>query len=265
MPGVAALTLLLVLGVASCAGGPPRAAVPDPTPAESSAPAAPSAVNSTTTDSFPTTTGSAGQPVAFVAVVDGDTVRTSAGTVRIIGIDAPERGECGHDEASLEIGRLVSVGDPVSLERPPGQNDRDRYDRLVRYVITAGGVDLGLMQLQAGHAIARYDSTDGYPHHPRQATYHAAQVAILGPDGLVVTTACRGAAQASIAPVVAGTNADDRWWELYSSCTKLKKNTHGHPTGPFRHDDPAQAAIYDWFAHGTGNRGDGDDDGLACE
>lgn len=62
-----------------------------------------------------------------------------------------------------------------------------------------------------------------------------------------------------------GQTDDDRWWTRYTSCSKLKKNTAGHPTGPFRQDDPREAAIYDWFANGTGNRGDGDSDGLACE
>ncbi|MDQ2669592.1 MAG: hypothetical protein M3Y31_03095, partial [Gemmatimonadota bacterium] len=81
----------------------------------------------------------------------------------------------------------------------------------------------------------------------------------------VVTTSCT-AAPAETAP--AETTApvtDDAWWTKYSSCTKLKKNTVGDPTGPFRGDDPRQADIYDWFAYGTGNHGDGDDDGLACE
>jgi len=41
--------------------------------------------------------------------------------------------------------------------------------------------------------------------------------------------------------------------------------------GPLRRElygprvDPAEAAIYDWFANGTGNNGDGEGDGLACE
>ena len=43
----------------------------------------------------------------------------------------------------------------------------------------------------------------------------------------------------------------------------MKKNSVGHPIGPFRADDPVEADIYDWFAYGTGNRGDGDGDGLA--
>lgn len=197
--------------------------------------------------------------VAFVSVVDGDTVETSAGTVRLIGIDTPERGECGDGEASAAISRLLAAGDPVSLELPAGQNDRDRHGRLLRYVTTPAGVDLGLMQLESGNAVARYDSTDGYPAHPREQAYHAAQTATSGPDGSVVTTSCRTAAPGTTAP------DEDPWWMSYSSCSKLKKNTVGDPTGPFRKDDPSQADIYDWFASGTGNNGDGDDDGLACE
>lgn len=206
--------------------------------------------------------------VTFSAVVDGDTVETSQGTVRLIGIDSPERGECGHDEASMAIGRVVSVGDVVTLELPEGQNDRDSYGRLLRYVITESGVDLGQMQVEAGNAIARYDSTDGYPAHPRQAAYHAAQLASAGPDGSVITIVCREEPQQSVAPLaapVAPVVTEEPWWEQYGSCSRLKKNTVGHPKGPFSVDDPAEVDIYNWFQFGTGYRGDGDGDGLACE
>lgn len=197
------------------------------------------------------------EPVTLVSVVDGDTVETSAGTVRIIGIDTPERGECGDAQATAAIAALIAAGDAVTLELPDGQNEQDRHGRLLRYVTTAGGVDLALMQLQAGNAVARYDSADGYPAHPREADYHAAQIATLGADGAVVAAGCQAAA---VAP-----DPIDQWWLQYSSCTKLKKNTVGHPTGPFDRDDPAQAEIYQWFAVGTGNNGDGEGDGLACE
>ncbi|MBB1511214.1 thermonuclease family protein [Tessaracoccus sp. MC1627] len=203
--------------------------------------------------------------VTFSAVVDGDTVETSQGTVRLIGIDTPERGECGHDEASMAIGSLVSVGDAVTLDLPDGQNDRDSYGRLLRYVITESGVDLGQMQVEAGNAIARYDSTDGYPAHPRQDDYHAAQIATAGADGSIITTSCGGAAQESIAPLAAPVPTGEPWWEQYGSCSKLKKNTVGHPKGPFSVDDPAEVDIYNWFEYGTGHHGDGDSDGLACE
>ena len=214
--------------------------------------------NGQTTAPAAESTTAASESAGFASVIDGDTIETSAGTIRIIGIDTPERGECGHDEASAAIERLLAPGDPVTLDLPPGQNDHDRHGRLLRYVITESGVDLGLMQLEAGNAIARYDATDGYPAHPNQDIYHEAQRASSGPAGNVITTACQNQAPPPSPP-------DGRWWERYSSCAKLKRNTAGHPTGPFDRDDPAQAEVYDWFANRTGNNGDGDQDGLACE
>jgi len=247
---------MLTVGLVGCAGASPR------TPQElRRSPAA--TAGATTPPGSPSAAArppSGGDPTSFVSVIDGDTIETGAGTVRILGIDAPERGECGHDDASAAIGRLLSAGDPVTVTLPPGENDHDQHGRRIRYVVTVAGIDLGLMQLESGNALARYDSTDGYPAHPREAAYHAAQVASPGPDGSVLTIACQGAAPPSVAPAT-----DNRWWEQYSSCAKLKKNTVGHPTGPFARDDPAQAEIYDWFANRTGNRGDGDGDGLACE
>ena len=43
----------------------------------------------------PSATPTVDSQVTFVSVVDGDTIETSAGTVRIIGIDAPETGSAG--------------------------------------------------------------------------------------------------------------------------------------------------------------------------
>ena len=151
-----------------------------------------------------------GQPSTFVRVIDGDTIETGAGKVRIIGIDTPERNACGYDEASMEIGRLVAGGAPIVLELPAGQNDVDRYGRLLRFVTTGAGVDIGLWQLEAGHAVARFDSSDGYPAHPREAAYRAAQVATLGANGEVVTSACGGGAYAQ---PPADPQAGERWWQ----------------------------------------------------
>ena len=263
---MAGLVGAVAFGIVGCAIEPPSAG-PQATPAS----VVPTVAVTTPVAASPTVEATAVPTVAasvsasFMAVVDGDTVETSEGTVRIIGIDTPERGECGHPEASAAIGRVVFVGEPVALVLPEGQNNFDRHDRLIRYVITEAGVDLGLMQLEAGNAIARYDSTDGYPAHPRQSSYHAAQIASSAPDGSVLTIACQGEPTQGVAPFTGQTDDDDRWWTRYTSCSKLKKNSAGHPTGPFRKDDPREAAIYDWFANGTGNRGDGDSDGLACE
>ncbi|WP_166644545.1 thermonuclease family protein [Microbacterium sp. BK668] len=224
-------------------------------------------------DSTPTPT--AESSVTFLSVLDGDTIETSAGTVRLIGIDAPERGECGFAESSALISSMLNEGDSLTLELPEGQNDTDQHGRMLRYVGAPQSTDLALPLLTSGLAVARYDSTDGYPAHPREPEYHGAQVATLAPDGTVMTTACKAAAdaaeQARIAaeqqaaqPPVAPPAADE-WWKQYTSCTKLKDNPNGHPTGPFSRDIPAEAPIYDWFANGTGNNGDGEGDGLACE
>lgn len=113
-----------------------------------------------------------------VHVVDGDTVDVTRGgaeeTVRIVGIDTPERGECGYDQATVALGDLIG-GMEVELTGP-GDEDRDAYGRLLRYV-DRGEVDAGYEQISAGMAIARYDSRDGYGWHPREDRYIAADEA----------------------------------------------------------------------------------------
>ena len=97
--------------------------------------------------------------VTVVRVTDGDTlgVRLPDGSeenVRILGIDTPEVREpveCGGGEASERMLALVPVGTTVVLVSDPTQGDRDRYDRLLRYVVRSGD-DVGLAQLTSGHA-----------------------------------------------------------------------------------------------------------------
>ncbi|HWJ66756.1 MAG TPA: thermonuclease family protein [Nocardioides sp.] len=109
-----------------------------------------------------------------VNVVDGDTIDLDNGeTVRLAGIDTPERGECGHERAASVLERLV-LGERVRLV--VSDEDRDPYDRLLRYV-EVGNVDAGMRLLRTGLAIARYDSRDGYGRHPREDAYIAADEA----------------------------------------------------------------------------------------
>lgn len=200
------------------------------------------------------------------AVVDGDTIDTKDGVVRIIGIDTPERAICGYFPALEALEARLQRGDKVTLELPEGQNDEDQYGRILRYVTTEDGIDIGYQQIVDGHAVARYDSRDGYPAHPREEEYHAAQTATLDEHGDVVPQSCLEPEPTAAPPVVESAPVStDSWWLQYPSCAALKRNTVGHPTGPFNRDDPAQAQLYDYFANYTGNRGDGDGDGLACE
>jgi endonuclease YncB( thermonuclease family) len=104
-------------------------------------------------------------------VIDGDTVVLASGlTVRLRGIDAPEREECASARSTRSLARLIR-GERVRLVR--AGDDRDRYGRLLRYV-DLGRTDAGLRQIKRGLAIARYDSRDGYGAHPREDAYVAA-------------------------------------------------------------------------------------------
>ena len=65
-------------------------------------------------------------------VIDGDTIVLTGGErVRLIGIDAPERGQSGADEAAQFVRTLIE-GRTVWLEADVA--DRDRFGRLRRYV-----------------------------------------------------------------------------------------------------------------------------------
>jgi endonuclease YncB( thermonuclease family) len=105
-------------------------------------------------------------------IVDGDTIRTTKGTIRLVGIDTPERGRCNAAKATAKTRKLVPVGSRVTLTRPKGNNNTDRYGRYLRYV-SRNGIDVGGALIKAGLADARYDSRDGYPRHPKQARYRS--------------------------------------------------------------------------------------------
>jgi micrococcal nuclease len=117
-----------------------------------------------------------GETWSVTEIIDGDTiyVEDSEGNiekVRLIGIDTPERNECGFEESKEALVAKIRT-QPVALFAG-ATNERDRYDRLLRYV-EAGGVDVGLELIKQGYAIARYDSRDGYGAHDREAAYISA-------------------------------------------------------------------------------------------
>lgn len=91
-----------------------------------------------------------------------------------VGLDTPERGQCGYDMATQNAASIVSVGSSVTLTAVSSKDDTDKYDRLLRYVTVSDGTDLGLEQIRDGLADARYDSRDGYGAHPKEALQIAA-------------------------------------------------------------------------------------------
>lgn len=108
------------------------------------------------------------------SVIDGDTFDAERGgtreRVRIIGIDTPEREQCGYAEASAALRDAIGGGSVTLVSG--AEIDRDTYGRLLRYV-EVDGADVGLDLIDRGLAVARYDSRSGQPH-DRERTYWAA-------------------------------------------------------------------------------------------
>ncbi len=101
------------------------------------------------------------QRAVVVRVVDGDTVNVrirgqrGVRSVRILGIDTPEvhgGTECGGPAASASAKRLMPRGTPVLLVSDRTQPRKDRYGRLLRYVMKRGKYDMSRFQLKRGHA-----------------------------------------------------------------------------------------------------------------
>jgi len=82
-------------------------------------------------------------------VIDGDTVELSNGErVRLIGIDTPEVGEYYYEEATIQLRNLVE-GKEVRME--VDTNNRDAYDRLLRYIYL-GDTFVNYEMVYGGHA-----------------------------------------------------------------------------------------------------------------
>lgn len=102
-----------------------------------------------------TETASPGPSAEVVSVTDGDTLRVEVDgreePLRLIGIDAPERGACFAVEATAALRELVE-GERVVLESDA--SDRDRYDRLLRYV-HIDGTHVNAALVRGGFAVAK--------------------------------------------------------------------------------------------------------------
>ena len=96
-----------------------------------------------------------------VKVIDGDTIVVDISgkkeTLRLIGIDAPEIGgnssknKCFGKEAE-EFAKNILSDASIELEEDESQNDRDKYGRLLRYIILKDGSNLNKTLIRKGSA-----------------------------------------------------------------------------------------------------------------
>ena len=83
-------------------------------------------------------------------VIDGDTLDTGAGRVRLFGVDTPERGEQCFNQAARALEELA--GGTVRVE--VGPRLRDPNGRLLYYVYTESGYSVDEILILEGLALA---------------------------------------------------------------------------------------------------------------
>jgi micrococcal nuclease len=141
-------------------------------------------------------------PARAVYIIDGDTLRislpdNSQEIVRILGIDTPEVTPGGNDpdafkgvtdpwflsawgeEASSTLHREVE-GREVTITIDRAAGERDRYGRLLAYVQTADGIDLGELLISRG--LARVYTAESFARKERYLTVQ--ELAMRQRDGL---------------------------------------------------------------------------------
>ena len=93
-------------------------------------------------------------------IVDGDTLDVSGPQgqwrVRLVGMNAPEVGECFATESTDAL-RFLTTGELVLVT---DVSDADRYDRKLRYIETIDGIDVGAEMVRNGFAISRRYAPD---------------------------------------------------------------------------------------------------------
>lgn len=134
--------------------------------------------------------------VEVVKVTDGDTLQVDIDgqieTVRLIGVDTPEvvdprqPVQCFGVEASNKAKELLE-NKKVRLEFDETQGDRDRYQRLLRYVFLEDGRNFNKLMIEQGFA---HEYTFSTPYKYRDEFIEAQNFARTNKLGLWADDAC---------------------------------------------------------------------------
>lgn len=90
------------------------------------------------------------QTIPVSRVIDGDTFKSPAGTVRLFGVDTPEKGERCFSQAVKALRQLAGT----SVRVASGPRARDPGGRLLYYVFTGNGNSVDEILVREGLALA---------------------------------------------------------------------------------------------------------------
>ena len=90
------------------------------------------------------------QEVRVFGVVDGDTLDTSIGRIRLFGVDTPERGDRCYREATERLQEIA--GETIRVESGP--RAADGFNRNLYYVYTAAGFSIDEVLIAEGLGLA---------------------------------------------------------------------------------------------------------------
>ena len=131
-------------------------------------------------------------------VIDGDTVdiiiNGKKTRVRLIGIDTPELNDsrqevrCLAQKASEELKKLIN-GKKVRLEFDATQGNKDKYDRILRYLYLENGISINQYMIKEGYA---YEYTYSTPYKYQSDYKESQQEAKNSKKGLWSNDACVG-------------------------------------------------------------------------
>ena len=192
-------------------------------------------------------------------VVDGDTIEVNNDIkIRLIGVDTPETVDpnkpvqCYGPEASA-IAKKKLFNQNVTLEADDSQGDKDKYDRLLRYVIMGDGTNFNewLIENGYGHEYT-YDKAYKY-----QDTFKAAEVKAKDDKaGLWADNACND----TTSPDVENSVVED-------TTTDFVCSSNIYNCSDFSSQGKAQQ-VFDYCISQVStdiHKLDGDGNGLACE
>lgn len=194
---------------------------------------------------------------AVSSVIDGDTIQvvidSKKETLRLIGIDTPETVDprkpiqCFGKEASAKAKSLLS-GKFVRLESDPTQDERDKYQRLLRYVFLEDGTNFNKLMISEGYA---YEYTYNIPYKYQSEFKQAQKEAEANKVGLWADNACPTGTPQPTSSTSGGSSGTS------GEFTCAGKTTCGQM---------ASCAEAQFYLNTCGvSRLDGDKDGVPCE